>query len=79
MIQCDDFKYELLHSGGPFTMLKIALPHGKSIKAEAGAMVAMDSTVQVAGKQEGGLAPGMRENEWRRTVEPTWDDFAGQA
>ncbi len=59
MIQCDDFKYELLHSGGPFTMLKIALPHGKSIKAEAGAMVAMDETIQVAGKQEGGLLGGL--------------------
>ncbi|MCC8179897.1 MAG: TIGR00266 family protein [Planctomycetes bacterium] len=59
MIQTDDFAYELLNAGGPFTMLKIALPHGKSIKAESGAMVAMDDAIQVEGKKEGSLLGGL--------------------
>lgn len=59
MIQGDGFAYELLYAGGAFTTLKIALPQGGSIKAEAGAMVAMDDTIDVEGRQEGGVLGGL--------------------
>ncbi len=59
MTKCDDFSYEILHGGGPFAMLKVALPQGKSIKAESGAMVAMDESVVVEGKKEGSLLGGL--------------------
>jgi len=46
--------YELLYPGA-FTLLKVLLPHGKRIKAESDAMVAMSSTIDVEGKMEGGV------------------------
>ena len=59
MIEANGFSYELLYDGGAFTMLKIALPLGGSVKAEAGAMVAMDDTIDVEGKAEGGVLGGL--------------------
>ncbi len=50
--------HELLYQGA-FTALKVELEQGQSIKAESGAMVAMDTTVEVAGKMEGGLLGGL--------------------
>ncbi len=46
--------YELLYPG-PFTMLKVNLGEGETIKAEAGAMVAMSPNIDIEGKMEGGL------------------------
>lgn len=59
MVQGEGFSYELLYKGGAFTMLKVGLSHGASIKAESGAMVAMDDTIDVTGKTEGGLLGGI--------------------
>lgn len=59
MTEGDGFSYELLYSGGAFTMLKVALAPGASIKAESGAMVAMTDTIDVTGKTEGGLLGGL--------------------
>jgi uncharacterized protein (TIGR00266 family) len=50
--------YELLYPGDS-VMLKIYLKYGQTIKAEAGAMVAMSSTIDVEGKMEGGLIGGI--------------------
>jgi uncharacterized protein (TIGR00266 family) len=50
-------QYELLYPG-VFTMLKVQLEKGETIKAESGAMVAMSSTIDIAGKMEGGLKGG---------------------
>lgn len=50
--------YELLYPGA-FTMLKVRLPQGGRIKAEADAMVAMSATMDVEGKMEGGLLGGL--------------------
>ncbi len=47
-------QYELLYPG-PFTMLKVSLGEGETIKAEAGAMVAMSPSIDVEGKMEGGI------------------------
>src|SRR5262249_61903634 len=40
---------------GPFTMLKVHLAEGESIKAEAGAMIAMSPSIEIEGKMEGGF------------------------
>lgn len=50
--------YELLYPGA-FTMLKVRLPQGGRVKAEADAMVAMSSTMDVEGKMEGGVLGGL--------------------
>ncbi len=50
--------YELLYPGA-FTLLKIRLPKGERVKAEADAMVAMSSTLDVEGKMEGGVIGGL--------------------
>ena len=46
--------YEILHPG-PFSLLKVRLADGETVKAEAGAMVSMSDTVDVEGKADGGL------------------------
>ncbi|NJN66608.1 MAG: TIGR00266 family protein [Chloroflexaceae bacterium] len=51
-------RYELLYPGA-FTLLKVHLDANESIKAESDAMVAMSSTVDVAGKMEGGVLGGL--------------------
>ncbi|MFT4970377.1 MAG: hypothetical protein ACI9O4_002133 [Chitinophagales bacterium] len=44
---------------GTFAALKIQLEKGEGIKAEAGAMVAKDVSIQIEGKLEGGLLGGL--------------------
>lgn len=51
-------RYELVNPG-PFVMLKVQLDLGESLKAEAGAMIAMSDSVDVEGKMEGGLFKGL--------------------
>lgn len=51
-------KYELLYPGA-YTALKVHLKPNEEVKAESGAMVAMEGTVDVAGKMEGGILGGM--------------------
>lgn len=51
-------QYELISSGS-FMMLKVNLVTGESIKAEAGAMVAISPTIDVAGRLEGGILRGL--------------------
>ncbi len=51
-------RYELLYPGA-FTLLKVYLDANETIKAESDAMVAMSSTVDVAGKMEGGVLGGL--------------------
>ena len=50
--------YDLLYPGA-FTLLKVFLPYKSRIKAEADAMVAMSSTIDVEGKMEGGVIGGL--------------------
>lgn len=45
---------EVLYRGA-FAMTRVTLAHGESIKAEAGAMVAMSNTIDIEGKLEGGI------------------------
>lgn len=47
-------KFEISHPGS-FSMVKVDLANGESIKAESGAMVAMSPTVEVEGKVDGGV------------------------
>lgn len=49
---------EILHSDSN-AMLHVKLKPGESCKAESGAMVAMNSTIDVEGKLEGGLLGGL--------------------
>ena len=51
-------EHEFLYQGA-FTMLKVELNANESLKAEAGAMVAMSDTIDVEGKLEGGLLGGL--------------------
>jgi uncharacterized protein (TIGR00266 family) len=51
-------QYELLYPG-PFTMLKVQLAEGESIKAEAGAMIAMSPSIEIEGKMEGGFVKSL--------------------
>jgi uncharacterized protein (TIGR00266 family) len=44
---------------GAFPLLKILLRQGQAIKAEAGAMVAMGSSIDVEGRLEGGVLGGL--------------------
>lgn len=46
-------------SNGPFMMLKVQLGYGESIKAEAGAMVAMSPNIDVESHLEGGVFRGV--------------------
>lgn len=50
--------YDLLYPG-VFSMLKVRLKAGESIKAESDAMVAMSNTIDVEGKLDGGLFGGI--------------------
>ncbi len=51
-------KFELINRGA-FTALKASLSKGDKLKAEAGAMVSMDSTLSITGKLDGGLLGGL--------------------
>lgn len=51
-------KYQIICEGA-FPMVKINLERGEKIKAESGAMVAMEDTIQVEGKIEGGILKGI--------------------
>lgn len=51
-------QYELLYPGA-FTMLKVLLNKGETLKAESGAMIAMNHTVDIEGKMEGGFLGGL--------------------
>ena len=50
--------YDLLYPGA-FSMLKVRLKAGESMKAESDAMVAMSNTIDVEGKLEGGIFGGL--------------------
>ncbi len=50
--------YEILNKGA-FPIVSYHLEHGEKIKAEAGAMIAMSSTIEVTGGTEGGLFKGL--------------------
>lgn len=50
--------FEIMYKGA-FPMIKVSLQSGESIKAESGAMVAMDSNIDVDGKIEGGILKGI--------------------
>lgn len=50
-------KYEFLYPGA-FTMLRVNLNAGETMKAESDAMVAMSLTIDVEGKLEGGVLGG---------------------
>lgn len=47
-------QHELLYPG-PLTMLKVHLAEGETIKAEAGAMIAMSPSIEIEGKMDGGF------------------------
>jgi uncharacterized protein (TIGR00266 family) len=59
MTQAHGISYEFLHGGGPFTMLRVALPSGGQLQAESDAMVAMDPTIEVEGTMHGGVLGGL--------------------
>jgi uncharacterized protein (TIGR00266 family) len=46
-------------ANGTFAALKVMLARGESIKAESGAMVSMDTTIEVEGKLDGGILGGL--------------------
>jgi uncharacterized protein (TIGR00266 family) len=48
-----------IHYPDTFSFLEIQLQHGESVKAESGAMVTMDETVDIDGKLEGGFMKGL--------------------
>lgn len=47
-----------IHYPDTFPLLEVALDYGEMIKAESGAMVTMDDTIDVEGKLEGGIMKG---------------------
>ena len=51
-------KFEIIENG-TFAALKVALKQGEAIKAESGAMVSKDVTIEVEGKMDGGLLGGL--------------------
>lgn len=51
-------KFEILESD-TFAALKVSLKKGEAVKAESGAMLSMDSSINVEGKIEGGLLSGI--------------------
>ena len=51
-------KYEILHQDA-FPIVRYQLEKGERIKAEADAMVAMSSTIDVIGGVEGGIKKGL--------------------
>ncbi len=48
-----------IHYPDTFPLLEVNLGQGEMIKAESGAMVTMDETVDVEGKLEGGIMKGL--------------------
>ncbi len=50
-------KYSI-HYKDTFSLLEVQLEQGEGVKAESGAMVTMDSTIDVEGKAEGGIFKG---------------------
>jgi uncharacterized protein (TIGR00266 family) len=50
--------YQILYPGA-YPVLKIDLDQNQTLKAESGAMVAMDTTIDVEGKMEGGILGGL--------------------
>lgn len=58
MLQGGGISYEFLYPGA-FTMLKVALRQGQTMKAQSDAMVAMTGGVEVKGKLEGGVLGGL--------------------
>ncbi len=53
-----DLTFRVLYRGA-FALLEVHLRHGQTVKAQSDAMVAMDATVDVEGKVEGGLLGGL--------------------
>lgn len=51
-------KTEIINKG-IFSALKVSLEPGEVIKAESGAMISMDSHIEISGKSEGGLLGGI--------------------
>ncbi|MEE4378170.1 MAG: TIGR00266 family protein [Candidatus Competibacteraceae bacterium] len=54
----EDLTFRVLYRGA-FALLETHLRHGQTIKAQSDAMVAMDATVDVEGRMEGGLLGGL--------------------
>jgi uncharacterized protein (TIGR00266 family) len=54
----EDLTFRVLYRGA-FALLEVHLRHGQTIKAQSDAMVAMDATVDVEGRMEGGLLGGL--------------------
>lgn len=54
----EDLTFRVLYRGA-FALLEVHLRPGQTIKAQSDAMVAMDATVDVEGKLEGGLLGGL--------------------
>ncbi|PKK89700.1 MAG: TIGR00266 family protein [Candidatus Wallbacteria bacterium HGW-Wallbacteria-1] len=50
--------FEILYPG-VYSMVRVELERGESIKAESGAMVSMSATIDVEGKLEGGILGGL--------------------
>lgn len=48
-----------IHYPETFSLLEVQLQQGESLKAESGAMVTMDETIDVDGKLEGGIMKGL--------------------
>ena len=51
-------EYKILYPEA-FPVVECSLRHGEAIKAESDAMIAMDATVDVEGKMEGGVLGGI--------------------
>ncbi len=51
-------KYKI-HYKDSFSLLEVELDRGEGVKAESGAMVSMDDTIDVEGKAEGGILKGL--------------------
>ncbi|MDR2528832.1 MAG: TIGR00266 family protein [Synergistaceae bacterium] len=65
--------YEILYGNSAFSMLRLGMRRGTSIKAQSDAMVTMDTTLRVEGKLEGGVLGGLgrllsRENFFFQTI-----------
>lgn len=50
--------FEIIENGA-FAALKVSLEKGEGIKAESGAMVSKDSSIEIEGKMDGGLLGGL--------------------
>jgi uncharacterized protein (TIGR00266 family) len=58
ILQGGGIQYQFLYPGA-FTMVRVVLGQGQSIKAQSDAMVAMTGAVEVKGKLEGGILGGL--------------------